>query len=94
LSRALETAFLTTKAVTDRGVKVWALPELQSFSSAPSGLGMDVSDMQRLFGGNNAGTRVSAKGKHISENINKTKQFNVDHFRGKLDLQFMSEDWK
>lgn len=93
LSRALETAFLTTKAVTDRGVKVWALPELQSFSSAPSGLGMDVSDLQRLFDGNNAGTRVTAKGKRMSENINKAKQFNVEDFKGKLDLQFMSDDW-
>lgn len=93
LSRALETAFLTLKAVTDRGIKVWALPELQSLSSAPSGIGMNLSDLKSRFDINNSGTKVATKGKSTPENTIKVKQFNVDDCRGKLDLQFMSEDW-
>ncbi len=50
LSRALETACLTFEAVIGKGVKVWAVPELQSMGVLQNGTGMSLDELKHLYG--------------------------------------------
>ncbi|TAQ89056.1 hypothetical protein B7494_g2629 [Chlorociboria aeruginascens] len=54
LSRTLETACLTFPDVINRGVKVLAIPELQSLSSDPCSIGMDICKLKERYCGPNS----------------------------------------
>jgi hypothetical protein len=91
--RGLETAILSLKAVTDRGVKVCAVPELQSISCEPAGIGMSLVDLRSRYELNNAGEKVSPVEEYESKKGNKEKVLSNEKFRGKLDFRYMSADW-
>ena len=50
LLRALETAYWTFEDLIKSGVKVLAIPELQSMSNGPNGTGMDLNQLKELYG--------------------------------------------
>ncbi|KAI9055506.1 hypothetical protein LZ554_000455 [Drepanopeziza brunnea f. sp. 'monogermtubi'] len=62
LSRALTTACLTFKNATARGVRIVALPELQTMGTKPNGMGLCLRELEAKYGdgghgdnGNNGG---------------------------------------
>lgn len=78
LSLAWETALLALEEVTDRGIKVVALPHLQSLGSGLNGTGMDVAELNKRYG-NEEGPEGAIGAGH--------------QFKGKVDLSNMSEGW-
>lgn len=50
LLRALETACWSFEDMIENGVKVFAIPELQSMANGPNGTGMDLNQLKELYG--------------------------------------------
>ena len=54
---------------------------------------MDLADLKHRSDVNRTGTKVVSKRKRNLNNGIKPKAFNIEDFKGKLNLQHMSEDW-
>jgi hypothetical protein len=100
LSRCLESACLTFKSAIERGVKVCAVPELQSMGILPNGTGLSLQELRDSFEGTAGRGRFEERvrewsGDEIQNGRSTFRQGERDarNFKGQIDFGFMCEDW-
>jgi hypothetical protein len=107
LSRCLESACLTFKSAIERGVKVCAVPELQSMGILPNGTGLSLQRLKKSYEGTDVRGRFGERvrewcGDEIQNGTDTrtyrqgerdTKTFDGRNFKGQIDFGFMREDW-
>jgi broad specificity phosphatase PhoE len=91
LTRALDTALLAFEDVTTRGVKVLAIPELQSLSDGPNGLGMNIEELEKKYGAAE-GIEPSDDTHEPNEALAETTHTN-DALKGRVSFEYMCKDW-
>jgi hypothetical protein len=102
LSRCLESACLTFKSAIERGVKVCAVPELQSMGILPNGTGLSLEKLKGAFEDTAGKVRLEERvrawcgDERIDGGRNRSlSQGERDRrvFKGQIDFGFMCEDW-
>lgn len=109
LSRCLESACLTFKSAIERGVKVCAVPELQSMGILPNGIGLSLEKLKEAYEGTAGGGRSEERvgewcGDGIQDVISTrtfrqgerdTRNYGIRdfNFKGQIDFGYMCEDW-
>jgi hypothetical protein len=94
LSRCLESACLTFKSAIEEGVKVCAVPELQSMGILPNGTGLSLGRLKERY----EETAVRGRYGNLVQNGTNTKTFrqggkDTRNFKGQIHFRFMCEDW-
>jgi hypothetical protein len=98
LSRCLESACLTFKSAIERGVKVCAVPELQSMGILPNGTGLSLQGLKESYEGRRLEERVRewcGDERIDGRSTRSLRQGERDRkdFKGQTDFGFMCEDW-
>jgi broad specificity phosphatase PhoE len=107
LSRCLESACLTFKSAIERGVKVCAVPELQSMGILPNGTGLSLQRLKESYEGTDVRGRFGERvrewcGDEIQNGTDTStfhqgkrdmRAFEGRVFKGQIDFGFMREDW-